>query len=80
MTWLLALYNASFHHDSQSHIKSFFHEFVKQSTIQTVKSKLYACTNLLDVTNGLGVLQDDQMKNDHPLTVPLLVSYIFKLH
>ena len=80
MTLILALDLTNFPQEYRSHIKSVFHELVKSPTITEVKSKLYTRVNIFDVINSLGVLQDDWLKNDHPIGVPILSSYTIELH
>ena len=80
MTLLLALDPRSFSQESRSCVKCVFHDLFKCPTIPSVKSKLYARANIFGVINSLVVLQDDQLKNDHPLVVPLPSLYIFELH
>ena len=76
MTFILALDPASF----PQGIVRVFHEFAKSATIPAVESKLYLHANLFGVINILGVLQDDRLKNGHPLAVPLPISYTIELH
>ena len=56
ITLLLALYAASFSHESRSHVVRVFHEFFKRATTPTVKLKLYARANTFGVIDRLGAL------------------------
>ena len=76
---LVALNPASFPQESRSCIVRAFHEFVKQATIPEVESKLYARANMFGVITVLGALQDDQLKNYHPLGVPPPSLYVIEL-
>ena len=80
MTLLLSFDPVRFPQESCSHIKFVFHEFFKCPTIPAVKLKLYAHANIFGIINGLGALQDDQLKNDLPLGVPLPILYTVDLH
>ena len=59
---------------------NFFHEFVKRPKIPNIKSKLHVHANVFVVINGLGALQNYQLRNNHCLVVLLLSSYTVKLH
>ena len=48
-----------------------FHEHVKRSTIPQIESKQYALSNLRVIINNLCTLEDNGLKNDHPLSIPL---------
>ena len=80
MTLLLALDTASFPQEYCIHVKCVFRDFSKRPTITSVESKQYARVNIFGVINDLVVLQDDRLKNNHPLRVPLPSLYTAKLH
>ena len=80
MTLLLTLDPTRFPQESCSHVKCVFHEFAKHTTIPAVKYKLYSRATMFSINNGLGTFQDDQLKNDHPLIVPLPSSYTVNIH
>ena len=48
---------------------------VKRSTIPRGKSGINSCTNIFGASNKSDVLQDNRLKNDHPLSVPFLILY-----
>ena len=47
------------------------HKLVKRSTIPQVDLKQNALSDLCRIFNALGVLEDNGLKNDHPLSVLL---------
>ena len=80
MPLLLALDPVRFPHkycDLGVHV---VHELVKRDPVPSVESKLDSRANMFGIINGLGALQDDRLKNDHPIGVPLPSSYAVKLH
>ena len=80
MTLLLALGPERFIQVSRSYSVRVVQEFVKYATIPEVKSKLDLRSNMFGVMNGLGALQDEQLKNNHLLGVPLQILYAIDLH
>ena len=80
MTLLLALDTARFPDEYCSQVVHVFHEFFKCATIPAVDTKLYAHANMFGIINGLGAFQYEQLKEDHPLGVPLLSLYTIKIH
>ena len=80
MTLQLTLDPTSSSKVSRRRVECVFHEFVKCTTIPAADSKHYARANMFGVINVLGALQDHQLKNDHPLGVPLPSVYTIKLH
>ena len=56
------------------------HRFIKLATILAFKLKLDLRANMFDGIKGLGALQDDRLKNDHLIGVPLTSSYAIELH
>ena len=75
MTLLLALGTVIFPQVSCDRGVCVVNLFVKRAKIPTVESKTDSCTNMFGVINCLGALQNDQLKNDHPLGVLLPMSY-----
>ena len=80
MTLLIALDSAISPQAPYSLGVSVVYKFVKCTTIPAADSKHYARANIFGVINVLGALQDHQLKNDHPLGVPLPSVYTIKLH
>ena len=80
MTFLIALDPAIFPQVSHSHIKCVVHKFFKVPTIPEVESKQYARVNMCGIINALGVLQDNRLKNEHPLRVILPSLCPVELH
>ena len=72
MTLLLRLIPVIFSEVSQSGIVCVFHELVKRPTIPAIESKQYVLSNLRGIINALCALEDNGLKNNHPLSVPLL--------
>ena len=71
MTLLLCLTPANFSKVSHCEIVRVFHELVKRPTMTEIELKQYALSNLRGIINALCVLEDNGLKNDHPLSVPL---------
>ena len=71
MTLLLILIPTIFSEVSHSRILRVFHELVKRLKIPEIKLKQYALSNLRGIINALCALEDNGLKNDHPLSVPL---------
>ena len=63
MMLLLDLDPTSFPQESLSRVVRILHNFVKCATILAVESKLYAHADIFGVIKGLGVFQDNQLKN-----------------
>ena len=55
-------------HDVFIHV---FHDLVKHSTIKKIELKQNALSNLSGIVNDLCTLEDNVLKNDHPLSVTL---------
>ena len=80
MTLLLILSPTSFSEVSHSGNIHFFCEITKRSTIPKIESKKYALSNLRGIINALCVLEDNGLKNDHPLRVPLTITNPVKFY
>ena len=80
MSLILALGPARFLQVSRGRGVHVVHEFIKRATITAVESKFYLCANMFGVINGLGALQDERLKNNHPLGVPFPILHTIKLH
>ena len=80
MTFLLTLGTVKFPQLYRGCGVHVVHEFVKRASIPVVKSKLNLRANMLGIINDLSVLQDDQLKNNHPLRVTLIISYAIEIH
>ena len=48
-----------------------FHELFKRSMITQVESKQNALSGLRGIVNPLGLFEDNGLKKNHPLSVPL---------
>ena len=59
---------------------SVVYKFVKSTMIPAVESKIGLCKNIFGASDELDALQDNCLKNDHPIGVPLLSLYDAKLH
>ena len=75
MTLLLALGQVIPPQVPLSHGVGVFYKFVKRAMIPAVKSELYLHANLFGASDKSDALQYNQLKNDHPLYVPLLIPY-----
>ena len=71
MVLFLILIFTSFLEVSHSGMIRVFHKLVKRPTISEIDSKQYALSNLRRIINALGALEDNVLKNDHPLSIPL---------
>ena len=71
MTLLLHLIPARFSEVSHSGILRVFHELFKRPTITEIESKQDALADLRRIINALCALEDNGLKNDHPLYIPL---------
>ena len=80
MTLPLALVPTNFSQVLRSHGLRDVNDFVERATIPEVKLKLDLRANIFGVVNGLGVFQDNLLKNSHLLIVPLPSSYAIKTH
>ena len=56
------------------------YEFFKRTTIPAVKSELDLRAIVFGASKESDVLQDDRLKNYHPIGVPLPRSRAFKIH
>ena len=80
MPLLLDLDPASSSQVPRSLSVSLVYKFVKSTTNPAVKSKLNSRMDIFGASYKSDVLQDDQLKNDHPLGVPLPSLYSVELH
>ena len=80
MTLLLRLIPTRFSEVSYFGIIRVFHEFIKHPRIPAIESKKYVRSNLRKIINGLGELEDNRLKNDHPLCVPLPSTNFVKFY
>ena len=71
MTLLLDFFPTRFPHVSCSRIVRVVHYFVKLVTIPAVESEIDLSAKFFGSIDGLDVLQDDRLKINHPLSVPL---------
>ena len=71
MTFLCNLSNKIFSEVPHVGFIRVFHKLVKRSAIPQVKSKQNALSNLRGNVNALCTLEDNGLKSDHPLSVPL---------
>ena len=55
-------------------------KFVIHSTIPGYRLGFNSRANMFSDSDDSDVLQDNRLKNDHPLGVPFLISYAVKLH
>ena len=62
MTLLLALDPSVFPQVSRGRSVRVVHKLIRYATIPEVELKPDLCANMFDVVNGLGTLQDDQLK------------------
>ena len=75
MTLLLTLDPASSPQVPHSCGVSVDYDFVRKTMITEVESELNLLVNIFGTSDGSDALQDDWLKNDHLIGVPLLRSY-----
>ena len=80
MTLLLSLNSTSFSNVSHSGVILVFYKIIKCPTISAIDSKQYALSNLHGIINALCAWEDNGLKNDHPLGVPLPLTNPVKLY
>ena len=80
MTFLRSLIPAKFSEVPHGEVIRVFHELVKPSMIPLVESKQNTLSNLRVIFNALCLSEDNVLKNDHPLSVPLPGTYPVKLY
>ena len=56
------------------------HDLVKHTTIPSAELELDSRVRIFGTSDELDVLQDDRLKNDHPLGVTLPILYAVDLH
>ena len=78
--FLLALGPASLPQLLRSRGVGVVYEFVKCTTIPGVKSELESRANIFGASDESDMLQDNRLKNDHPLGVPFPSLYAVKFH
>ena len=71
MTFLCILCHTSFFEVPHCGVIRVFHEFVKHYTIPQVQSEKNALLYLHRIVNALGVLEDNGLKKNCPLSIPL---------
>ena len=71
MTFIRSLTPTSFSEVSHSGFIRVFHELVKRSTSPQIESKQYTLSNLCGIVNALCALEDNRLKNYHPIIIPL---------
>ena len=77
---LRAFFDVAPHFYSHSGAIRVFHKLVKRSGILSIESKQYALSNLRGIINALCVVEDNGLKNNHPLTVPLPITKPVKFY
>ena len=80
MMLLLTLSPARFPQVSRSRGVHVVHEFVKCYMIPEVELEIDLRANIFGVSDRLDTLQDDKLKNDHPLNIPLPSLYSIEIH
>ena len=80
MTFLHSLSTMKFSDVPHGIVICVFHDLVKKSTIPQVELKQNALSDLRRIVNALGVLEDNGLKNDHPLSVQLPILDIVKFY
>ena len=80
MTLLLTLYPLRYPQVPHSRSVSVIDDFVKRTTITEVKSEINLRANIFGASDKSDALQDDWLKNDHPLGITLPSSYAVDLH
>ena len=80
MMLLHILSSTSFSQVPHGGVIRFFHKLVKRSTIPQVKLEKNAHSDLRGIVDALGVLEDNRLKKDHPLSVPLPSTYPVKFY
>ena len=80
MTLVLGLGPTSFPRVPRIHSVHVVYESVKRTMIPAVESELDSRDNVFGDIYGSDVLQYYQLKNYHPLCVPLPILYAVKLH
>ena len=80
MTLLLCLIPVRFSKVSQRVIVCFFLELVKYPIIPVIESKQYALVDLLGFINALGALENNGMRDNHPLRVPFISANPVKFY
>ena len=71
MTFLCSLTPKRFSEVTHSGVIRVFHDILKRSTIPQVDSKQNSLSNLRGILNALCALEDNGLKYNHPLSVPL---------
>ena len=71
LTLLLILTPTRFSEASHVGTIRIFLELVKRPTIPAIESKQYSLSNMRVIIDALCVLEDNRLKKNHPLSVPL---------
>ena len=79
MMLLHILITASSHQISRRRGIGVTYEFVKRSTITQVESGINFCADILGTSNKSDELQDNCLKNNHPISVLLPMLYDVQL-
>ena len=80
MTLLIRLNPTRFSEVSHIRIVRVLHNLFKRSIIPETKLKQYALSNLHGIINALCAWEDNGLKNDHPLRVPLFSTNPVKFY